>query len=164
VFTRSLQLFVTWARWVQFVPLHSIPLRSILILSCHLHQGFPSDTLPSDFAAKIPYAFLFYIANYDLQTELISTMFMRNINIKISHPLHISPIFTHVLATEPITMAAQSKAWIMTFSRSNAGILDSNPTQGMDMCVLLFCVCVVLCVGSGLATGWSLAHGVLPSV
>jgi hypothetical protein len=25
--------------------------------------------------------------------------------------------------------------------------------DGMDVCVRLFCVCVVLCVGSGLATG-----------
>jgi hypothetical protein len=25
--------------------------------------------------------------------------------------------------------------------------------QSMDVCVRLFCVCVVLCVGSGLATG-----------
>jgi hypothetical protein len=31
--------------------------------------------------------------------------------------------------------------------------MGSNPTQGMDVCVLLFCVSVVLCVGSGLATG-----------
>jgi hypothetical protein len=28
--------------------------------------------------------------------------------------------------------------------------VDSNPTQSMDVCVRLFCVCVVLCVGSGL--------------
>jgi hypothetical protein len=28
-----------------------------------------------------------------------------------------------------------------------------NPTRGMDVCVRLFCVCVVLCVGSGLTTG-----------
>jgi hypothetical protein len=28
----------------------------------------------------------------------------------------------------------------------------------------LFCVCVVLCVGSGLATGLSLVQGVIPSV
>jgi hypothetical protein len=28
----------------------------------------------------------------------------------------------------------------------------SNPIPGMDVCVLLFCVRVVLCVGSGLAT------------
>jgi hypothetical protein len=27
-------------------------------------------------------------------------------------------------------------------SRSNAGILDSNPTQDTDVCLRLFCVCV----------------------
>jgi hypothetical protein len=30
--------------------------------------------------------------------------------------------------------------------------MGSNPTRGMDVCVRLFCVCVVLCVGSGF--GW----------
>jgi hypothetical protein len=39
----------------------------------------------------------------------------------------------------PITVAPQSKAWT-AFSRSNIGILGSNPTQGMDVCVRLFCV------------------------
>jgi hypothetical protein len=34
----------------------------------------------------------------------------------------------------------------------------------MVVCVRLFCVCVVLCIGRGLATGWSLVQGVLPSV
>jgi hypothetical protein len=32
------------------------------------------------------------------------------------------------------------------------------------LCVRLFCVCVVLCVGSGLPTGWSPVQGVLPTV
>jgi hypothetical protein len=32
------------------------------------------------------------------------------------------------------------------------------------VCIRLFCVYVVLCFGSVLATGWSLAQGVLPSV
>jgi hypothetical protein len=59
-------------------------------------------------------------------------------------------------------MAAASKAWTV-FALSNAGIVGSIPTQGMDICLCLFCVCVVLCVGSGLATGWSPVHGVLPS-
>jgi hypothetical protein len=54
----------------------------------------------------------------------------------------------------PITVAARSKARTV-FARSNAGIVASNPTQGMDVCVRLFCVCVVLCVGSSLATCWS---------
>jgi hypothetical protein len=44
-------------------------------------------------------------------------------------------------------------AWTI-FARSNAGIVDSNPTQDMDVCVRLFCVYVVLCLGSGLAKGW----------
>jgi hypothetical protein len=52
----------------------------------------------------------------------------------------------------PITVAARSKAWTV-FACSNTGIVGSNPTRGMDVCVRLFCVCVVLCVGSGLAMG-----------
>jgi hypothetical protein len=30
---------------------------------------------------------------------------------------------------------------------------EKHPTQGMDVCVNLFGVCVVLCISSGLATG-----------
>jgi hypothetical protein len=55
----------------------------------------------------------------------------------------------------PVTVAARSEAWIL-FARSNIGVVDSNPTQGMDVCV-----CVVLCAGSGLATGWSPVQRVL---
>jgi hypothetical protein len=55
------------------------------------------------------------------------------------------------------------KAWT-AFARSNTGILCSNPTRGIDVCARLFCVNVVLCVGSGLATGWFPVHGVLPTV
>jgi hypothetical protein len=62
-----------------------------------------------------------------------------------------------------VTVAARSKAWTV-FDRSNTGILGSNPTQGMDVCVRLFCVCVVLCVESGITTDWSLVQGVLPTV
>jgi hypothetical protein len=40
-----------------------------------------------------------------------------------------------------ITVAAQSKAWNV-FARSNIGIVDWNPTQGMGVCLRLFCVCV----------------------
>jgi hypothetical protein len=48
-------------------------------------------------------------------------------------------------------VAAWAKTWTV-FARSNTGIAGSNPIQGMDVCVRLFCVCVVLCVCSGLAT------------
>jgi hypothetical protein len=64
---------------------------------------------------------------------------------------------------EPITVIARSKA-CNVFARSNTGIVGSNPTQGMDVCVLLFFVCVVLCVGSSLAMGWSPAQGIAPTV
>jgi hypothetical protein len=52
----------------------------------------------------------------------------------------------------PITVAPRSKA-SNVFALTNAGITGSNRTQGMDVCLRLFCVCAVLCVGSGLATG-----------
>jgi hypothetical protein len=59
--------------------------------------------------------------------------------------------------------AGRSKAWTV-FARSNAEIVGSNSTRGMDVCVRLFCVCVVLCIGSGLVTDWSPVQGVLPTV
>jgi hypothetical protein len=46
-----------------------------------------------------------------------------------------------------------SKAWTV-FTRSNAGVMGSNPNRGMDVCVRFFC-CVVLYVDTGHATGWS---------
>jgi hypothetical protein len=64
---------------------------------------------------------------------------------------------------EPITAAARSRASTV-FTYSNARIVGSNPTQGMDDFVRLFYVCVVLCVDSGLGTGSSLPQGVLPTV
>jgi hypothetical protein len=57
----------------------------------------------------------------------------------------------------PVTVAARSEAWTV-FALSNAGIVGSNPTQGVDVCAF------VLCVGSRLATGWSPVQGVLPTV
>jgi hypothetical protein len=37
----------------------------------------------------------------------------------------------------PITMAERSKT-LTVFARSNAGIVGSNPTQGMDVCVYVY--------------------------
>jgi hypothetical protein len=62
-----------------------------------------------------------------------------------------------------ITVAARSKAWTV-FVCSNAGIVSSNPTRGMDVCVPSFCACVVLCVDSGLATSRSPVQEVLSNV
>jgi hypothetical protein len=61
-----------------------------------------------------------------------------------------------------ITVAARSNTWTV-FASSNAGIMGSNPTQGVDVYVR-YSVSVVLCVGSGLAKDWSLVQGILPTV
>jgi hypothetical protein len=39
----------------------------------------------------------------------------------------------------PITVAEPFKAWT-GFARSNTVIVGWNPTQGMDVCVRLFCL------------------------
>jgi hypothetical protein len=67
-----------------------------------------------------------------------------------------------VLLIGPITLALRSKVWPV-FARLNAGFVGSNLTVGVDVCARLFCICVFLCVGSGLATGSSPVHGILPT-
>jgi hypothetical protein len=63
-----------------------------------------------------------------------------------------------------IIQANRRSQWPHAFARSNAGVVGSNPTRGMDVYVRLFCVCAVLCIGRGISTGWSLVQGVLLSV
>jgi hypothetical protein len=48
-------------------------------------------------------------------------------------------------STLPITVAARSMAWTV-FACSEAGIVGSNPTQGMDVCVRVYSVFVLSCV------------------
>jgi hypothetical protein len=59
--------------------------------------------------------------------------------------------------------SARSKAWTV-FVLTNAVVVSSNPSRGMDICVRLFCVYVVLSIGRGHATGWFPVQGVLPTV
>jgi hypothetical protein len=70
--------------------------------------------------------------------------------------------YTHT-SVYTFTVTARSKAWTV-FARSNTEIVGSNLTREMDVCMSLFCLCAVLCAGSGLATGWSPVRGVLPTV
>jgi hypothetical protein len=56
------------------------------------------------------------------------------------------------LRHKPSSPVRTLRSWLK--SHSNHGCLS----------VCLFRVCVVLCVGSGLATGWSPAQGVLPTL
>jgi hypothetical protein len=84
-------------------------------------------------------------------------------NFRVSKFHKTQEMFDQLSIKRPITVAARSMTWTI-FSRSNIEIVGLNPAGGMDFCVILFCVCVVLCVGSGLTTGWSPVQGVLPTV
>jgi hypothetical protein len=46
---------------------------------------------------------------------------------------------------KPVTVAERSEACIV-FARSEAGIVGSNPTQGMDVSYLCVCALFCLCV------------------
>jgi hypothetical protein len=65
----------------------------------------------------------------------------------------------------PITVAARSKTWtcLRSLGSWDRGF-ESHSRHACLYCVSFFCVCVVLCVGRGLATGWSPVQGVLPTV
>jgi hypothetical protein len=52
--------------------------------------------------------------------------------------------FMSLIQFAPISVAARSEARNV-FVSSNTGIVVSNPTQGMNVCLRLLCVCIVLC-------------------
>jgi hypothetical protein len=52
--------------------------------------------------------------------------------------------FYFYTAITPIRVAARSKAGTV-FTRPNTGVVGSNLTRGMDVCVHLFCLCCCVC-------------------
>jgi hypothetical protein len=89
--------------------------------------------------------FLSYIVNSYGNVLTVANFEVQRNNVEV--------YFTYLHSAVRITVASRSKARTI-FVRSNTGIMGSNPTRGMDVCVRLFRVCVVLCVGSGLSMGW----------
>jgi hypothetical protein len=61
VFTRALHWFISWAWSIQSVPSHPISLRSILILSTHLHLALPSGLFPLVFPQISYMQFVLYV-------------------------------------------------------------------------------------------------------
>ena len=51
-FTSACHLPLSWASWIQSIPLHPTSWRFILILSSHLCLGLPSGLFPSGFPTK----------------------------------------------------------------------------------------------------------------
>jgi hypothetical protein len=142
---------------------------------CPLREGEYMFTSTSYFVIICTYHFTFYSFLYYQYIYVRIEIFTAHFTVSIVPqfpdfflwplrntawpPLRITGLDNRM----PITVAARSKAWTV-FDHSNAGIVGSNPTQGMDVCMRLFCICVFLCVDSGFATGWSPVQGVLQSV
>jgi hypothetical protein len=69
----------------------------------------------------------------------------------------------HSYLVKPVTVAERS---VLSSLARKPGLWVRIPQNAwmFGICMCLFCVCVALCLGRELATGWSLVQGVLPSV
>jgi hypothetical protein len=90
--------------------------------------------------------------------------FVAQTSSKLSNEIEQEKVPDSFLFQFPVSHRPARVEACTVFARSNTGIVGSNPTEGMDACVHLFCVCEVLYVDSGLATGWSPVQEVLPTV
>jgi hypothetical protein len=103
--------------------LHSLSLLSVLIFTSHWHFGLSSGLLAAGCSTKILWAYAILIS-----------------------PLSLFRICCPLKCRMPVTEVARSEAWTV-FARSNAGIVGSNPTQGMDICIMcVYSVFVLSCV------------------
>jgi hypothetical protein len=82
-----------------------------------------------------------HLQNRSLELYLVDRLFAYIFRIKFNAEFYNTYIQSEVL----ITVAAQSEAWTV-FACSNAGIIGSNPTQGMDDCVFVYSVFMLSCV------------------
>jgi hypothetical protein len=94
----------------------------------------------------------------------------RNVGASTSHRLvglhgllqgYIYPLLPYIFVA--LIAGSAAKAWNV-LSRPKCGIVGSNPTQWIYVCLSLFCMCVVRCVGSGFATCWSPVRGFVSTV
>jgi hypothetical protein len=94
-----------------------------------------------------------------LNHDVIFLLFLHVNTVLSIWPLHVQNAFfwhmqTRTLLTSLHVRFADHRSRARNvFARSNTRIVGSNQTRGMDVCFRLFRVCVVLCVGSGLASG-----------
>jgi hypothetical protein len=73
------------------------------------------------------------------QNHLVIILVRKNIYIpSVMTNVWRDGIYLNLISSWPITVAAGSKAWNV-FAHSNMGIMESNLTQGMDVCLRLFC-------------------------
>jgi hypothetical protein len=67
--------------------------------------------------------------------------------------------FPSVWFEVPVTVAERSKAYIVFARKPGSWVRIPHKAWIFGMCMCLFCVCLVLCLDGGLATGWSPAQG-----
>jgi hypothetical protein len=119
--------------------------------------------------------FTIIVLNYFFKWQFLSSFHPSN-------PVQVSPLQLQWMASSHVRLhsrtnfsfhyfrqaghGSQRSKECIVLSRSEAGIVGSNPTQDMDVWFVraFFCVCVVLCIGRGLVTSWSPVQVVLPSV
>jgi hypothetical protein len=64
-----------------------------------------------------------------------------------------------------VTVRSQFRPVTLFYAdHSNTGVVGSNRISDINICMRLFCVCIVLCVGRGLAMSWSPDQGVLLTI
>jgi hypothetical protein len=81
------------------------------------------------------------VRDHDLFSHKATNSMELNPFLKSHTSLSYSLFFQHLTEPLPTMVTARSKAWPV-FARSNAGIVGSNPTQGMDVCVCAFVLCL----------------------
>jgi hypothetical protein len=62
-----------------------------------------------------------------------------------SMPLYLGEKFQNEIILAVARKIKAGHSGRAVFARLNTGIVGSNPARGMDVCLRLFCVCVVLC-------------------
>jgi hypothetical protein len=70
-------------------------------------------------------------------SDLCVTLSISNTSSLLKYLLHVQRV--------PSSIPTISNENFNVFARSNVGIVGSNLTQSTDVCLHLFCVCVVLC-------------------
>jgi hypothetical protein len=66
---------------------------------------------------------------------------------------NVRSLFVMIIIVVVCKLLYSSVAGRAVFARLNTRVVSSNTTRDMDVCMRVFCVYAVLCVGSGVATG-----------
>jgi hypothetical protein len=116
---------------------------AIIDEQCKGKQAQPSHWLPGKMFIIFVKLFMPFFVFIDIRNLWRQNLMCVHV-LFYSHCYTITIVLSIYTRGMPVTMAAWSKAWNV-FARSNTGTVSSNLARGMDVCMRLFCVCVVLC-------------------